>query len=166
MIKYVKFEPHCPAFLRERASELLGKAISLFTLALGIRAPRWQQITEAGRLWPGHHCGRPPVHCLWHPNIRGSRNHCRDRVSASRACVGGLGVRGIQPASGIRSVRAELAVGFLPFFLLYLEVGVISSVFPTKLPLTTALFKSSLWPLNGATAGTKPRVSQRNSDGR
>lgn len=82
MIKYIKFKPQCPSFLWERASELAVKVISLFIFTLGVWTPRWQQITEAGWLWIGHHCGWPPVHRLWHPNIRGSRNHCGDRVSA------------------------------------------------------------------------------------
>lgn len=46
----------------------------------GVRVSRWNQVFETGRLWAGHRGGRTLVYSLWHTNLRGSRNHCWNRV--------------------------------------------------------------------------------------
>ena len=46
----------------------------------GVRISWWDQVSEAGRLRAGHCGGRPTVHCLRHPDLRGPRNHCWNRV--------------------------------------------------------------------------------------
>lgn len=46
----------------------------------GVWISWWNQIFETGRLWVGHGGGRPLIHSLRHPNLRGSRNHCWNRV--------------------------------------------------------------------------------------
>jgi len=128
------------------------KAIPLFTFTLGVRTPRWQQIAEAGWLWTGHHCRRAPVHGLWHPNIRGSRDHRGNWVSAS--VVDWSAVLAKEPVcfrnrrKPPRPIQTELAVRFLAtFFFFNFKLRATFSVSPVKLPITAILFKASTWPL-------------------
>lgn len=142
------------------SSELLVKATSLLTFTSGVRTPRRQQIAEAGRLRTGHHCGRPPVHGLWHPNIRGSRDHRRDRVSAPVCFLKRSACRRAGPPLAREPGRSSTHTGLgsalrlSPFLFFHLEVGAIFC-FPNYCSLVSGF---QLAFVKDRTAVINPRV--------
>lgn len=140
----------CPLLVRRRqrgptprpaslwgAPPALGGGGGTLSFPPGVRAPGRQQVPEAGGLRPGHHRGRPPLHSLRHPDVRGSGNHRRDRVSASRVATGGPAgllrgpeTRGRRAHPDRVSDQVSSTLSFLPP-----EVGAFFPVFPLSCQL-------------------------------